>query len=276
MLEWRRPISRDKAVTKKLKRMETKVAQSRSSFYNNERNRTPQSCSQNEAVADDRWRGLRKHMKLSRIGRVLMAFVVSVSIGLGMTACGGGTIGFMWVLGTQFNQISGFKIDEFTGNLTNIVGSPVGSGGTNPVSIVIKPGGRYVYVVNQGAGTAAGNIAEFSVGGDGVLTFQANFSSQGSTPVWAVMDGTGAFLYVLDQVAPSTAFCPVVGTTCGDITVFSVAADTGRLSLVPNAQVQNASGTQLTYFPVGVKPIMMRASGSCLFTVNSADQTIFP
>ena len=56
--------------------------------------------------------------------------------------------------------------------------SPFTSGGTNPVSIVVKSGGRFVYVVNQGApavGTApavAGNIAAFSVGNDGVLTFQ--------------------------------------------------------------------------------------------------------
>src|SRR3984885_2391443 len=113
-------------------------------------------------------------MKLSRIGRVSMAFVVSVAMGLGMTACGGGTIGFMWVLGTQFNQIAGFKIDDFSGNLTNIVGSPFTSGGADPVSLVVSSGGRFVYVINHGSSTApasgsaplpcgtAGGIAEFS------------------------------------------------------------------------------------------------------------------
>jgi 6-phosphogluconolactonase (cycloisomerase 2 family) len=215
-------------------------------------------------------------MKLNRIGRIGMAFVASVALGLGMTACGGGTIGYMWVLGTQYNQITGFKIDDYTGNLTQMVGSPYAAGGTFPVALALKPGGRFLYVVNKGAGTAAGNITEFSIGGDGVLTFQASFSSQGSTPVWAVVDSAGGFLYVLDQLAPSKAYCPVVGSACGDITVFAIASDTGRLSLVPNAQVMNANGTQLTYFPVGLVPLTMRASGSCLFTVNSADQTIFP
>ena len=215
-------------------------------------------------------------MKLSRIGRISMAFVVSVAMGLGMTACGGGTVGFMWVLGTQYNQISGFKIDNYTGNLTNIVGSPFPASGTNPVSIVVRPGGRYIYVVNKGGGTTAGSIAEFSVGGDGVLTYQASFTSQGSTPVWASMDSSGSYLYVLDQVAPSTATCPVAGTACGDITVFSIASDTGRLSLVPNNAVKNANGTQLTYFPVGVNPIMMRTSGACLFTLDAGDNTVFP
>src|ERR1700756_4553008 len=125
-------------------------------------------------------------MKLSRIGRVSMALVVSVAMGLGMTACGGGTIGFMWVLGTQFNQIAAFKIDDFTGNLTTTPGSPFTSGGTKPVSLVVRTGGRYLYVINQGsalptdnnggvtctAGAGGGNIAEFAIGGQGVLTYQ--------------------------------------------------------------------------------------------------------
>lgn len=231
-------------------------------------------------------------MKLSRIGRVSMALVVSVAMGLGMTACGGGTVGFMWVLGTQYNQIAGFKIDDYTGNLTDVPHEPFASGGANPVSLVVRSGGRYIYVVNEGVTPTSGNtsgtqqcgtngsgIAEFSVGGDGVLTFQQCFASQGSTPVWAQMDSTGSFLYVLDQVAP-TADCstgaPASGCF-GDITVFSVANDTGRLTLVPNKQVKNADGTQLTYFPVGNTPIMMKVAGSgCLFTVDSGDQTVFP
>src|SRR6202789_1640299 len=104
---------------------------------------------------DVHWRGLRKRMKLSRIGRVSMALVVSVAMGLGMTACGGGTIGFMWVLGTQYNQIAGFKIDDFTGNLTQVLHSPFTSGGANPVSLVVSTGGRFLYVVNAGSSTTS-------------------------------------------------------------------------------------------------------------------------
>src|SRR5580698_10514055 len=157
-------------------------------------------------------------MKLSMIGRVSMASVVSVAMGLGMTSCGGGTIGFMWVLGTQYNQIAAFKIDDFTGNLTTPPGSPFTSGGTNPVSLVVKPGGRYLFVINEGAGitpdsnggvtcpangAGGGAIAEFAIGGQGVLTFQQTFQSQGCTPLWAAHDSTGNFLYVLDKYAPN-------------------------------------------------------------------------
>jgi 6-phosphogluconolactonase (cycloisomerase 2 family) len=239
-------------------------------------------------------------MKLSRIGRVSMALVVSVAMGLGMTACGGGTIGYMWVLGTQYNQIAAFKIDDFTGNLTAPPGSPFASGGTDPVSLVVKPGGRFLYVINKGtalpadanggvtcqSGAGGGNIAEFSVGGQGILTFQQNFVSQGCTPVWAAHDSTGNFLYVLDQYAPN-AKClsngqpeaPAPPNFCyGEITVFSVDPNTGRLSLVQNQQIKDPlSGLQLTYFPVGAVPKMMALSGSCVFTLNGDNsQTVFP
>jgi hypothetical protein len=213
-----------------------------------------------------------------------MAFVVSVAMGLGMTACGGGTIGFMWVLGTQYNQIAGFKIDDFSGNLTNIVGSPFTSGGADPVSLVVSSGGRFVYVINHGSGAApvsgsdslpcgtAGGIAEFSVGGQGVLTFQQCFTSQGFNPIWATKDSTGGFLYVLDQQAPnlSTALPNAPLPPYGDITVFSIAPDTGRLSLIVNQQVKDpGTQAQLTYFPVGNNPTMLTVTGSCAFTLNA-------
>jgi 6-phosphogluconolactonase (cycloisomerase 2 family) len=221
-------------------------------------------------------------------------------MGLGMTACGGGTIGFMWVLGTQYNQIAAFKIDDFTGNLTSPPGSPFTSGGTNPVSLVVRTGGRYLYVINQGgglttdanggvtcqAGAGGGSIAEFAVGGQGVLTFQQTFSSQGCTPVWAAHDSTGNFLYVLDKYAPNAKCLPngqpeTSSNFCnGEITVFSSDPTTGRLTLVLNQQIKDPSnnGLQLTYFPVGAIPKMMALSGSCLFTLNSDTnpQTVFP
>jgi len=214
-------------------------------------------------------------MRLSRIGRISLALVASVALGLGMTACGGGTIAYIWVLGTQYNQIAGFKVDNYTGNLTTVVHSPFSSNGTNPVSIVVKPGGRYVYVINKGNSTTAGNISVFSVGGDGLLTFQQNYSSRGSTPVWAAVDTTGNYLYVLDTLYPDTPSYPNPNGL-GDITVFQIDSTTGRLQLVPNQQIKDSNQTQLTFFPVGPKPIMMRVASGCVFTVDSGDQTVFP
>jgi 6-phosphogluconolactonase (cycloisomerase 2 family) len=207
-------------------------------------------------------------------------------LGLGMTACGGGTVGYIWVLGQQYNQVGGFKVDDYTGNLTQIIGSPFVSNGTTPVSIVIKPGGRYIYVINQGAGgstSASGSgasIAVYAVGGDGVLTFQETYAPQGYIPIWAQFDPTGSLLYVLTKYSPgyNTATSLWTGPNTdgnGAITVFTADPNTGRLSLVTNSQTQKG-GVNTPFFEVGAAPIMMKVAGSCLFTVNSANQSITP
>jgi 6-phosphogluconolactonase (cycloisomerase 2 family) len=217
-------------------------------------------------------------MKLSLFGRWSMALFASMVLGLGMTACGGGTIGYMWVVGQQYNNIVGFKIDDYTGNLTQIIESPFASNGSMPVTVLVKPGGRYVYVINQGVGgsnTAPGsgqNIALFSVGGDGTLNFQQAYFSQGYISQWAQMDQTGTYLFVLDKYAPTVNG---VAQTNGAITVFSSDPTTGRLSLVTNS-TNNGGNPNTTIFPVGRSPFQMKAAGGCLFTVNSYDNSITP
>ena len=117
-------------------------------------------------------------MKWSWVGRAAMGLLSAMALGLGMTACGGTVIAYLWTISSQNSKIIGYKVDNNTGNLTVAQNSPFSATGTNPVHIVVKPGGRYVYVVNQGIGstsTANGSgsgIAEFSVGGDGSLNFQ--------------------------------------------------------------------------------------------------------
>ena len=238
-------------------------------------------------------------MKFRGIGRLSMALAASVALGLGMTACGGGTVGYMWVAGTVStssgaSQVVGFKVDDYTGNLTTAPLSPYTSGGSNPANILVRPGGRYVYVVNTGTFGPAldpvtqkpisngdGNIAEFTVGGDGRLVYQQSFRTQGNTPVWASMDTSGNYLYALDTLAPA-------GTTyntarLGDITVFQIDPNTGRLSLVTNSQIKDDQDRNINFFPVGPNPTMTKlTSGGCLFVVDklqSADRyptAVFP
>jgi 6-phosphogluconolactonase len=221
-------------------------------------------------------------MTLSKIGRVALAVVATAALGLGMTACGGGTIGYMWVLGTYYNQISGFTIDDYTGNLTAITHSPFSSGGTNPVTVLVKPGGRFLFVINAGSGatgtpgsatfTSPGeSIAVFSVGGGGTLTFEQSYDAQGVQPVWGTLDSTGNFLYVVDKYSPDYKT-----TGNGAITAFSIDGSTGRLTLVPNQAVLQP-GTQVptTYFEIGPNPIMSKiGGGNCLFTLEP--NTVYP
>ncbi|MGI4852473.1 MAG: beta-propeller fold lactonase family protein [Janthinobacterium lividum] len=222
-------------------------------------------------------------MKLSGSGRFVLACSVSVALGLGISSCGGGTIAYLWVLegktaaNSAGNTITGYKVDNNSGNLTEIVHSPFTSGGTNPVMGVVRPGGRYVYVLN--AGDAQNSVAEFSVGGDGVLTFQQAFASQGGTPQWMDISTGGDYLYVLDQVSPNTTTACTTATgllpktACGSITVFGIDPDTGRLTLVQNQSIKN-NGTFLTYTPTGPAPYRIKTTSSGVIVVVNGDQTI--
>jgi len=219
-------------------------------------------------------------MKLSLFGRTALATVVSLALGLGITACGSGTIGYMYVLGAQGasntagNAITSYKIDDRTGNLTAIVGSPFSSGGVNPVNAIVLLGGRFLFVLNAGNSTTPGNVSEFSIGGDGILTFQENFYSQGTNPLWIGQDSTGQYLYILDQNGPAPY------NNAGEITVYFVNGTTGRVTLVVNQQVKTSAGTQLPFFPVGVNPIMMKLGSGCIYVLEHGSgalgQNVYP
>src|SRR5215469_8824656 len=228
-------------------------------------------------------------MKLSWFGRLALALFASLALGLGMSACGGCTIAYLWVLGTSISQtgntsgqISAFKVDDFTGNLTQTPHQPFASQGANPVTILVKAGGRFVYVLNEGAQPSScpdpttctlhwtnSGISVFAVGGDGTLVYLQHYDSQGYDPVWMQFDATGSYVYVLDKYSQS-------GNGNGSITAFSIDPTTGRLTLVLNTQSVPPNSPAPTYWEVGQNPLQMKQAGSCLFTVNSADQSITP
>jgi len=218
-------------------------------------------------------------MKFSNFGRKAAALVSTLALGAGLSSCGSGTIGYLYALGQltnsgSFGQISGFKIDDRTGNLTNMVNSPYPSGGVNPGNAVVFPGGRFLFVLDKGTGGSTASVAEFLIGGDGVLTYQTSFYSQGLSPQWIAVDSSGRYLYVLDQVNPAGT-TDVNGHVEGDITVFGVATDTGKLTVIPNQQVTVGGNTLLNYFPVGYKPTMVRVIGNFVYSLDTGDQTVY-
>jgi 6-phosphogluconolactonase (cycloisomerase 2 family) len=234
-------------------------------------------------------------MKFKKSGQILLALVVSLGLCLSVTSCTVDfTVAYLYVTGTQYNQIGAFKISNNTGNLTNIPGSPFGSGGTAPIRAIVSTTGRFLYILNAGAvqsnGTyGGGNIAVFSVGGNGVLAPQQTYTSQGNGSTRFAFNSTGSFLYVLDQYAPvegatissptQTAQFPCPDPTTpgvwhpvGDITAFSVNTNTGRLSLITNNQQTDSSGTQLTYFPIGCNPIDFKVSAAFIFAADAGPE----
>ncbi len=253
-------------------------------------------------------------MKLKKSGQIFLAMAVSLGLSFGLTSCVNDyTVAYLYVTGSYQNQIGAFKISNNTGNLTTIPGSPFGSGGTNPIREVVSTSGRYLYILNAGTASAPGangnftykstNITVYSVGGDGVLAPQQTYTSQGYGSIRMALSVSGGYLYVLDEYAPAagndSSGNPLIasktlepGLSCqdssgiyhpvGDITVFSVDSNTGRLSLVTNSQLQTPTGAQLTYFPVGCEPIDLKVTGGYAYVADTYDPvtgnryTVFP
>jgi 6-phosphogluconolactonase len=231
-------------------------------------------------------------MKFRKFGRMTLALAVSLGTGLGVTSCSTDhAVGYFYVTGQQYNQVSGYRIDSNLGNLTPAQNSPFASGGANPIKALMANAGKYLYVLNAGCGgtgqaacsssvspdNTSPNISLFTVGGKGALNFQTSYTSQGNFPISIQADSSGTHLFVLDsQVPDPTVDCVgyVSGnpdTICGDITAFNIDPNTGRLSLITNQQVKNPkTGVNLTYFPVGSGPINFAVvpSNSFIYTIE--------
>jgi 6-phosphogluconolactonase (cycloisomerase 2 family) len=234
-------------------------------------------------------------MKFSKFGRICLALAVSLGTGLGVTSCSTNhAVGYFYVTGSQYNQVSAFRLDNNLGQLTVVPNSPFPSGGVNPIKALVANAGKFLYVLNAGCGgtsqiacptgTAANetgaNISLFTIGGKGALNFQAAYSSQGNSPVSIQVDSSGTHLFVLDSTVANPTDCPyyVPGnpdTICGDITSFNIDPNTGRLSLITNQGVKNGNGTNLPYFPVGSGPInfYVTPSNSFIYTIEKGSGT---
>jgi 6-phosphogluconolactonase (cycloisomerase 2 family) len=241
-------------------------------------------------------------MKFTKFGKALLMSALSVAVILGVSSCVESyTVGFLYVTGNVTSQssnsgiISGFKIDHNTGFLRPIDTLPISSGGSNPVRAVLISGSRFLYVLNRGVNSSGGsdcttsdpcqnsNITQFAVGGNGVLTAEETFFTQGINPFRLIADPSGSFLYVLDHDSPSSAACALAlgtgVTSCGDITAFSINSTTGRLQLILNAQVTAANGSALPYFPIPSNPIDFQLISGYLLTLSGTPSTgdsVFP
>src|ERR1700730_14816804 len=243
-------------------------------------------------------------MKFRKFGRICLALAVSLGTGLGVTSCSTNhTIGYFYTTGSQYNQISGFRIDNNVGNLTPVPNSPFSSNGVNPIKVLTANAGKFLYVLNAGCGGSSqiacpagtpdnekgANISLFTIGGQGAVSFQAAYTSQGNNPISMQTDSSGTHLFVLDSTVTDPTTCPYYvpgdsASICGDITSFNIDPNTGRLSLITNQGVKNGNGTNLSYFPVGSGPInfYVTPSNSFIYTTekgsgstNDPNQAVF-
>ncbi len=149
----------------------------------------------------------RKSMKGTSMGRGFKALAVSLAAGLGMTACSRDyTVGYLYVTNAKAipGVITAYAIDYQSGALQQLSDSPIPSGGNTPVTLVASPGGKNLFVLNQGTST----VAPFAINSDGTLTAgkAVSVSSNSSaTPTALAIDPAGKFLYVAFKYLTGTS-----------------------------------------------------------------------
>lgn len=189
-------------------------------------------------------RKMGKRMKWSKFGRNALATVVSLGMGLGITACSRDyVVAFLYVAssGSSTGLINAYEVDYQVGALVQMATSPVDTGFRNPVAISATSNGKFVYVVHRDDS----KIVEYAVGTDGKLYGQNSYDAVGGTyPVALSVTPDNKFVYVLNTY--QSGFSPAsVGP--GSISVFKIASDTdGSLTAQPSLTVK------IGFNPVGV------------------------
>jgi 6-phosphogluconolactonase (cycloisomerase 2 family) len=134
-------------------------------------------------------------MTLKTVGQRAIASIVSVAMGLGLTACGRDyTVGYVYATTAKdaAGLINGYKVDYQQGYLTQLSNSPIPSGGKNPVTVVASPDHLSIYVVHRDDSS----VVHFLIGTDGKIYPQKTYNITGSFATDASIDAAGKFLYV--------------------------------------------------------------------------------
>ncbi len=183
-------------------------------------------------------------MMLKKMGRYATASVLSLALGLGITACSRDyTVAFVYVAAstrTSSGVINAYKVDYQSGALEQLTDSPVPTSNRNPVALVTAPDGKTLYVAFRDDSV----VVPFGIGTDGKLYAEATANVIGSFPTALTIDPAGKFLYVTSTYQPGfTTALPGPGL----ITIFPINSD-------------STLGTP-TAVNIGMSPVSIVASG---------------
>ncbi len=194
------------------------------------------------------------------LGRVAMAALSALALGLGATACSRDyTVAYVYAVSATTGNVSAFASDYQSGSLTQIPGSPFTTGLTNPTTLVVAPNSKYVYVVG---GSQDDKVVEMAIGTDGKLYGQHTYTITGHIPSGVTIDATGSFLYV--TFTYQTGYT-TVSPGPGGVTIFPINSD-GSLG---TAITQNLGNN-----PVGVAAGASSTSGTTYHFVYILDADV--
>lgn len=155
-------------------------------------------------------------------------------------------------------KVAGFTIDQTTGKLTALTGSPYAAGAGAGAIPAFSPNGKFLYVMDQTANAVSG----YTINSDGSLTPMASPFATGADPTWISFTPDGKFAYVADSGVDLISAYSVDATT-GALTALST--PTFATDEHPQDLTIDATGTHL-YAPVANGTT---AGAVQWFTINS-------
>lgn len=185
---------------------------------------------------------------------------------------------FTYVANLYSDRVSAFLIDNASGNLTPISGSPFTTA-NRPISVATHPSGKFLYVAHSDAITP---ISAYTIDAStGSISLIATYDNSGAAN-YVTLDSQGRFLYLADStgyvvayainqatgaltfvgsytagttptavtVDPSSRYVYVYSQGSNDISAYSINSVTGALTWIAN-YVAGSGGYSLTIDQTG-------------------------
>ena len=211
---------------------------------------------------------------------------------------------FLYASDTQNHQIDGFSIDQTTGLLTALAGSPFSTGtlsfpevlAASPMDLSSSPGSDLLYAAD------AFTIDMFTISVAGVPTALSGSPDVPEAGFSIVVDPSGNYVYAADDDPPGGLFAfttdsagaltaipnspfTIPGQTVADSMPEGI-VDTGSYVYAALSQANQIAAFSIVSstgaltpvpnspFSAGATPTAMVLAGSFLYTINSSDGTI--
>jgi 6-phosphogluconolactonase len=178
--------------------------------------------------------------------RVSLA-ICALAVLLFLPACGSSSHQTAYVTTPLNSGVAAFRINNSTGNFTQILGSPYPTG-ISPTAVLVHPSGKFAYIANAGEA----NISLFKIEKSGALTEVTPRTPTGNNPASMVMDSAGSLL-----------FCANTGSNT--ITAYSI--DSGSGALTPSTAAPTLTG----FSPIR---LAISPSGKLLYVANQGSASI--
>jgi 6-phosphogluconolactonase (cycloisomerase 2 family) len=143
--------------------------------------------------------------------------------------------------GSANDTIDAYAINSDTGALTPVPGSPFASGGLTPRGGMVDYSGKFLIVANRGNdGPDFGNIAVFTIGGNGALTPVAG----------SPFPSTNGPFNIAEAIVGGAAFIGSSNLDGGDVTVYALDTNTGHLTAVSGSPFNFSNSLSWPHYAV--------------------------